>query len=68
MAVALDIAWENLPMDAERSDATRRQLASIIIERFEQGEHDLMRLGNAALLEMAVGKVVESSGLDKPAA
>jgi hypothetical protein len=35
---------------------------------FEEGEHDLVRLGNAALLEMAVGKVVESSGLDKPAA
>jgi hypothetical protein len=52
----------------QRSDATRRRLASIIIRRFEEGEHDPVRLGNAALLEMAVGEVVESPGPDQPAA
>ncbi len=68
MAVALDIAWENLPLDAERNDETRHQLASIIIKFFEQGEHDPMRLSDMALIEMALEEVVDPLDLNQPAA
>jgi hypothetical protein len=68
MAVALDIAWENLPSGTERSDETRRRLASIIVKRFEEGEHDPERLGDSALLEMVVEEAGEPLSLDQPAA
>lgn len=52
MALALDIAWEQLPAEADRSDEARRTLATIIIEHFEGGEHDPARLGDLAAAEL----------------
>ena len=47
MAIALDMAWEQLP-DSSRTDVTRQRLAGFIVDRFRGGEHDPARLGELA--------------------
>ncbi len=60
MALALDIAWDLLPVEADRSDEARRALATIIIGHFERGEHDPTQLGDLAASELSARPGEES--------
>ena len=44
MALALDRAWDALPVD-RKTDATRHELAHLIVTLFARGERDPDRLG-----------------------
>ena len=44
MALALDRAWDELPVDRQ-TDATRHELAQLIVTLFARGERDPDRLG-----------------------
>jgi hypothetical protein len=53
MAAAFDQAWQSLPRAVNGNDDLRRQLALIILQHVDRGEHDPIRLSEIAYRELA---------------
>jgi hypothetical protein len=51
MALALDRAWDELPIDRQ-TDATRHELAHLIVKLFARGERSPDRLGELIRAEL----------------